>query len=1567
MTKTKHAAITVAIILGLTFTVHAVPVFINSGNPVLPFPQFLDYTAGASLASHIPDGLSHAEMEKWIRDAYQIMMNRAVYAGGTICGVQGIRFESSPLCTEGHGYALLAAALMADKTTFDGLWFYLNDNCWFNLVPRYSNGAVCSAGYRYGYHAPGWNGPGADAATDGDVDIALAALIAWKQWGDNTGYTRWDGQPIRYRDMALDMMRFLVEKAEGTLDGDGRWTSGDIGYDGYFKGGNTWGELTTWAQTAYPVGDRPEFGGPQANSWFDYGAAGYFRCFGQTLSSVGDPAWNVNQFARAAESTNWLFGQLAASSHRVITAGQYSVNGATATFATANPGGEDFRAPFRNVMDYLWNGNPTQSWNPTTHAIVAGGNTWMYNAAIKQANFLRNPQAQGVAPKSYGSAPIRFQGVAALTEYNLDGSEFWSFHLNRFGASAAAIVASQDFDLMGQFFRELMIEWDVQTPGDNYLTSVPQYFHGFFRLIGLLTLTGNWPSPCSIAPTANMKVYKSINKTYGFPGDTVTFWINYRNYGSLTANNVYVRDTLATAFSFVSSTPAPSSSNATTGVYEWGPFNVAGLQNNNLPPTMGGITLVVRVKDTAAQGRYCNFADIRASNGSGWRSSEFPNEISTIMKRNCIDIVAAALTITKTASASTVSTGQTITYTIDYCNSAQAGWINGGRSGVNWAGGVNPLQTNSSEYKLDFAAHHEAAEPVIDWANYRISYFVNSDLHGAQWGIAKNSSSPFDANITMTTEDFVACMPVACTDGTGKSWNQRLMLRFNSMPSAPTHHLYNYYGMMSRIHLGTVQAPFYFEVRLYDSTYMNPQNWTDDWSQLTTAYNVSGPDKMMFPISPDWTKGDGTSVVVDRVNKHAYETTTTRITNILVEEWDGSVWRRVFGNGPMPGREVNGVVITDSLPACLNFGGFISSTPAGTWNSGTRTLQWNVGNMQINQCGQVKYWVTAASCPCTARNIAWIQGTNEAPVADDATVNVTCSGVSPTYTPSRTPTTVITSTFTLTGTPTFTSTASPTSTRTATPSPTNTPSPSPTSTSTATPTYTLTPTPTSSPTHTRTATPTFTRTASPTFTATSPNSPTFTSTRTPTFTVTPTPTFSQSPSPTMTSTPTRTATASWTLSHTLTVTYTISSNTPTVTPTFTMTSTATPTLTATNTYTNTASPTFTRTATASWTLSHTLTVTNTISSNTPTDTPTYTATPTNTPSYTSTLTATPTFTASPTGTNTATPTSTRTATQTVTETSVNTVTNSPTETRTYTDTPTASATRTFTPTYTATHTPTDTPTFTATRTATNTYTRTQTPTSTPTYTPTFTITPTWTITLTPLPSPVLIDISLEARGPINPRVGDNITFTIIISNYSTAPVSGIKVWDTLPLQVRYLNTTFTDAPAQISGNYVMWDISYKEDKDGNPVPFILHPGQTETITFEVEIIGASAEKDPVVNTAVADYTDHYYFPGSPNGDRHPPVYSDAVFFPRGRIGVFPNPFNPGIDGTVKFDNIVPGSSISIYTLSGEHVKTIESNLIRAYWDGKNRYGAVVSSGVYFFTVKNANSAKIIRGKIFVVK
>jgi uncharacterized repeat protein (TIGR01451 family) len=1625
----------------------------------MPFPQFLDYNNGAykTLATQWPDGVSHAEMEKVIRDAYQIMMNRADYAGGNIRGVPGIIFNSSPQCSEGNGYALLAAALMGDKATFDGLWFYLNDNCWFNGVPRYSNGAVCAGAYPYGYHAPGWLGGGTDAATDGDVDIALAALIAWNQWGDNTGYTKWNGTPIQYREMALDMMRFLVVKAEGTLTGDGRWTSGDIGYDGYFKGGNTWGEITNWAVSGgYPVGDRPEFQGPQANSWFDYGAAGYFRCFGETLQGVGDPVWNYTQFQKATESTNWLFGQLAANpAYKVITAGQYSVNGTTATFATANPGGEDFRAPLRNIMDYLWNGNPTQSWNPATHQVVAGGNTYMYNAAMKQANFLKDPQATGLACANYGSSPITYRGIAALREYNLDGSEFWTFHLNRFGASAPAIVASQDLDLMGQFFRELMIEWDVQTPGDNYLTSVPAYFHGFFRVIGLLTLTGNWQNACDIAATANMKIYKAINKTYAFPGDNITCWINYRNYGSLDAAGVKIIDTLPSAFTFVSSTPA-GTYNAVNNTVTWNIGNVTGMRNQNYNASMGGVTLVVRVRDNALQGRYCNFADISCTNGTGFTSSEFPNEVSTIMKRNCVDIVAAALTITKTASASIVGVGDIVTYTIDFCNSSQAGWINGGRSGVNWAAGVNPLQTNSSEYKLDFAAHHEAAEPVIDWSNYRVSYFVNSALHGTQWGIAKNSSSPFDANITMSTEDFLACMPVACTDVTGKSWNQRLILNFNSMPSAPTHHLYNYYGMMSRIHLGTVQAPFYFEIRLFDSTYMTPQNWTDDWSQLTTAHNVSGPDRMMFPINPDWTKGDGTSVTTNRVNKHACQTTATSITNILVEEWDGYTWRRVFGNGPMPGREVNSVHVIDSLPQYIAWGGLVSM-PAGatfTYSPATKSLDFNIGNMQINQCGQIKYWTTVANPGCPRAdlpqvNTAWVYGATEAPVADATTVIIRCGVV-----------------------PTSTFTASRTSTASPTPSPTSTNTLTPTYTSTATSSFTRTPTPSPSPTFTRTATPspsptpTFTRTASPTFSSTQSPTPTYTGTQTPTFTRTVTVTSTRTvtstvtitfmdtmtvtPTITMTSTPTstntRTVTSSYTNTNSPTPTYTNTSTptfsrtvtvtlTRTSTPTITITFLDTMTITPTVTQTFTASPTFTRTSTATNTRTDTATPSVTITSlntqtvtytrtetftrtptPTSTDTPTYTFTRTATNSYTSTptititfldtmtitptitptftVTATPTHTRTrtdtPTFTSTRTPTATYTETLTITETSYNTATASPTITPTATSTRTPTPTSTFTDTATHTRTVTDSPTFTETRTPTNTRTYTNTttpsrtltltltvtnsPTATDTPTPTYTVTDTYTATSSPtitptpsetttaLPAPVDITISLSSEGPLKPKIGDHVTFTITLKNNTDRPLSNISVWDSLPAQVLFIDTSFTDAPLIQDGQYIAWDISYK---DGDP--FILMPGQSETISFEIEIISATITKQPIVTVAQSDYSDGYYFPGGPNGDKHPPVTTDAFFYPIDRMVVFPNPFDPAKDGTIKFDNMVPGSVIQIWTLSGELVKNIDSGLIRAYWDGKNWKGYEVSAGIYLFTVKNGTDAKPLKGKIFVIK
>ncbi|MCX8094449.1 MAG: T9SS type A sorting domain-containing protein, partial [Candidatus Goldbacteria bacterium] len=772
---------------------------------------------------------------------------------------------------------------------------------------------------------------------------------------------------------------------------------------------------------------------------------------------------------------------LAASSHRTTYAGQYTVNGTSVTFANANPGGEDFRAPWRHALDYLWYGNPSTSWDPTTHQVIAGSNTYERDAAIKLANYLNDPQAAGVyGCKTYGASPITYRGSPSIVAFQLNGSSYFDFHTNfLFGASAGAVVISQNFDLMGQWLRELLIEWGVEIAGDNYLTSVPLYFHCFFRVLGLLTLTGNHPNPANWNAQANMKIYKAVNKTYTYPGDTITYWINYRNLGSITATGVYIRDTLPAGFQYLASSPtAPS--NPSSNVYEWGPFTVPGLQNQNYSATMSGITLIVRVGDNVSPGKYCITSDIRAANGTGWTTSDEANEITTICKTNCIDIVAPSLSITKTANPVIVNPYNTITYTINFCNSSTT-WLEGGHNGIIFSAGVRSVPgASDTEIYLDFAGHHEAAEPVIDWNNYRISYFVNSSNHEGEWQLYINQIQPPGMTLNISSENYSACTPTPCYDPlSGKYYNKRIIIQPSSMPSAPTHHLYNYWGNMSRIHLGTATTPFYFEARL--TANYNPQDWTDDWSQQTSDVIVSGPQVMMYPISPDWTDGDLATpgVVLNKVNKHACQTTLTKIENILIEEWDGYAWRKVFGNAPVANTKISNIVVFDSIPNHLNWGGFVSTTGSCSYNPGNRTIQCNINELKAGDCGQIQYFVVTQDpgCPTSdsiLNNTAWITVNGLVSSVDNAQVTLVCNTVSsPTYTPYITPS--YTSTFT------YTSTQTPTPyyifTDTPTPSPTNTETQTnltPYITFTATITITFTQTETSViilPTHTYTQTP----------------------------------------------------------------------------------------------------------------------------------------------------------------------------------------------------------------------------------------------------------------------------------------------------------------------------------------------------------------------------------------------------------------------------------------------------------------------------------------------------------------
>lgn len=83
--------------------------------------------------------------------------------------------------SEGQSYTLLRAVWQDDRTTFDGTWHWTKDNL------QHTDDALFS--WLFGRRADGTYGVitdrgGQNAATDADVDIALALLFASSRWGD---------------------------------------------------------------------------------------------------------------------------------------------------------------------------------------------------------------------------------------------------------------------------------------------------------------------------------------------------------------------------------------------------------------------------------------------------------------------------------------------------------------------------------------------------------------------------------------------------------------------------------------------------------------------------------------------------------------------------------------------------------------------------------------------------------------------------------------------------------------------------------------------------------------------------------------------------------------------------------------------------------------------------------------------------------------------------------------------------------------------------------------------------------------------------------------------------------------------------------------------------------------------------------------------------------------------------------------------------------------------------------------------------------------------------------------
>ena len=1015
-----------------------VPSDVNSGDPAFPFPQFLDYGPDRkSLASHNAPGVTHAEMEKRILDAWQHICNNTKQQGYAVDGVQYLIPDATAAethcgCAEGDGYYLLPAAIMGDKTYFDGYYMSMHDRMFIGVKRFYDGGTNVYDGYSKNLNGAGSFGSGSamtignysggdGSATDGDVDIALALLIAAKQWGENSGIMTSDGE-LNYKEEALKYIRAMVDTVlyTGSLPVI-TYVSGVVGFDGYLKSGSHQSQLTNWSVNggnSYK-GLVTQHGGGQG-LYFDYSAPAYFNEYRKFLElDAKSTDWQIDQCRRCEASSDWLMGQLYNRSETSIPiCGDVQMNGSDQSFSFGSSQfSEDFRAGWRTILNYVWHGNPEYTWDPASHETVAGSNSYEKDMGLRYGKFLANPQA---APwnnecNAIGDMGLKFFGPYTLRNVmDIDGNIGAGFPLNWIhGAGAPAAIASQDFELMGQMFRHCVIAWD----DDNFTTyeeSTPHYFHEWFKLLGMLVLSGNFQAPSAMVPNANLKVYHKVDKTYAFAGDEVKFTVTVRNYGSVDSKNAVVKFGIPEGFSVVKTTQGSLSGDSIV----WNLGTLSGVHSaTGVTPTIDSMVVTCRLNDDIAQGRYCTSARVYCDNGFGWTSDEYPNNITDVMERNCVDVVARALKIEKTVNRTQINPDNIAQFTINFENSAEAGWINGGRPGVRLSYGHLAVDdpANASGLVSFYRLFHDADEAYINYGNYRVSYYMYDPSltcfsGDGDCGIGWSMSADYYQGGLKDALVISHETTVEGSDEYGK-WNQRIIVQFADQLAGPTQHLQQYASASvadgSHVHEGG-GSTLLLNTRMSASNYKN-FDLTDDWS-YDARWTSAEQNDLHFPVVDDYTDPDDLGKEITSWDRHSCGTPDDYVDRILVEEWDGYTWRRILGNGPMPGRDVYNVVVRDTLPKGLKFEEFVNSCPLEEYGASWRTFQtsegldvveWTIDRMMIKQKGSIVYNATVTfpsgnDCETPdeiVENKAYIWGDKESAIWDTAHITVTCAKV----------------------------------------------------------------------------------------------------------------------------------------------------------------------------------------------------------------------------------------------------------------------------------------------------------------------------------------------------------------------------------------------------------------------------------------------------------------------------------------------------------------------------------------------------------------------------------------------
>ena len=233
--------------------------------------------------------------------AYTAWKSAYVTTGGS--GEYRVLFDDgSSTVSEGIAYGMLLSVYAADKTLFDGLWTYYKNH-------RDGNG-VMNWKYSSSSSVTGSNG-----ATDAELDVAMALIIAAEQWSSTAGNT--------YKADALS----LIQKIKSL----------EMATDGQTLNGDAWGNTNSCRNPSYF-------------------APGYYTEFAKVDASNAT-FWNTT----AITATNTILTANRNSTSGLVSnwcdnSGTENSCGNTGSGASGF-GADACRNPWRMAIDYLWHGS----------------------------------------------------------------------------------------------------------------------------------------------------------------------------------------------------------------------------------------------------------------------------------------------------------------------------------------------------------------------------------------------------------------------------------------------------------------------------------------------------------------------------------------------------------------------------------------------------------------------------------------------------------------------------------------------------------------------------------------------------------------------------------------------------------------------------------------------------------------------------------------------------------------------------------------------------------------------------------------------------------------------------------------------------------------------------------------------------------------------------------------------------------------------------------------------------------------------------------------------------------